>query len=92
MEGTNTTQQPEEKKRRGGIIPWILFALSLGGNAFLFFKFNWHTCALCMSMSTIKKQSSNTILVSKSWMQLTDDSEEHIQINGFAMNPGYEYE
>ena len=40
MEGTNITQQPEEKKKRGGIIPWILFALSLGGNAFLFFKFS----------------------------------------------------
>lgn len=40
MEGTNTNQQPEEKKKRGVIIPWILFALSLGGNAFLYFKFS----------------------------------------------------
>ncbi len=29
-----------------------------------------------MSMSTMKKQSPNTIILSKSWMQLTDDPEE----------------
>ena len=38
MEATNTTQQPEEKKKRGIIIPWIMVALSLGGNAFLYYK------------------------------------------------------
>src|ERR1700741_2524603 len=39
MENTSAPQ-PEEKKKRGGIIPWILLILSLGGNAWLFYMFD----------------------------------------------------
>ncbi|MDP2386619.1 MAG: hypothetical protein Q8M29_09625 [Bacteroidota bacterium] len=39
MENTNTPQ-PEEKKKRGGLIAWILLVLSLGVNGWLFYMFD----------------------------------------------------
>lgn len=39
METINTPQQ-KEKKKRGGILPWILLILSLAGNGLLFYMFD----------------------------------------------------
>src|ERR1700740_515930 len=39
MENTNTPQK-EEKKKRGGLIAWILLVVSLGVNAYLFYLFD----------------------------------------------------
>lgn len=40
MENSNPVKQEENKKKKGGIIPWILLVLSLGGNGFLFYLFD----------------------------------------------------
>lgn len=54
METSNQPQQEKEKKKRGGLIAWILLVLSLGGNGILFYLLNQEKTKVAEQIEIVK--------------------------------------
>src|ERR1700741_910059 len=54
METTNQPVQEKEKKKRGGLIAWIFFALSLGGNGILLYLLNEEKSKVAEQIEIVK--------------------------------------
>lgn len=74
MEET-TTNQTTEKKKRGGLLPWLLLALSLIGNGILVFLFNQQKQIVVQKEEIIKTVFVERDNVTKDLTQLKSEFE-----------------